>query len=118
MPDDPIGRCWYCGRDGLALTDEHVLSERNFGGKLIARRSVCQDCNSEVGKLERRLPQDHALYDLIAEHGDEFRPRLQAPIVDGVLADGTNVRVQRAGEIFRAVSREPRLVETRPDGTQ
>lgn len=113
-----MGRCWYCGQLGVTLTDEHVLSERNFGGKLIARKSVCAPCNSEIGKLERRLPQDHALYDLIAEHGSRFRPRLPAPIIDGILADGTEVRVQQRNGSYQAVSREPKKVETRGDGTE
>jgi hypothetical protein len=37
---------------GSAITREHVLSEANFGGRLISPGAACQPCNGLAGRVE------------------------------------------------------------------
>lgn len=113
------GRCWYCGNVGVALTDEHVLSEANFGGRLVARDAVCGRCNRMVGALERNITLDAFLAYLVGRHAPAYAPRNGPhPMAKGVLEDGTNVRVAFTPDGPRIASRRPRRSEVRADGTE
>jgi len=73
------GRCWYCGNVGVALTDEHVLSEANFGGRLVARDAVCGRCNRIVGALERNITRDAFLAYLVGRHAPAYYGTTSSP---------------------------------------
>lgn len=45
-------RCWYCGAADVKWTREHILSEKNFGGRLVSPDAVCEACNGLAGKIE------------------------------------------------------------------
>lgn len=47
----PVGRCIYCYRTGVALSDEHIVAYA-IGGKYILPKSTCKRCQKLTAKLE------------------------------------------------------------------
>lgn len=90
-------RCWFCGRADSALTDEHVLAEANFGGRLVTRRAICAPCNSTAGAIERQIAGRLHLAQLVAQHSHLWRSPAKGPRrpeADGSLASGAPARVR------------------------
>lgn len=110
-------RCWYCSRRDVELTDEHVLSQANFGGRLVTRRAVCQSCNGTVGKLERQMSRSAFLAEYIGRDRLLFSPPLPKPEAEGVTG-GAEVRLRYGPAGATVSSRKPRLVECEDDGTE
>ena len=46
-----VNQCIYCGRKGVTLSDEHIISVA-IGGKWILPKSSCKRCSKITGKLE------------------------------------------------------------------
>lgn len=109
-------RCWYCSRSDRDLTNEHVLSQANFGGRLVSRRAVCQPCNGLVGRLEREIVSGPFLSEYVGRDRDLFNPRLREPEVQGT-AEGAELRVRLGTQGARVSSRVPRQLEAGADGT-
>lgn len=114
-----IERCWYCGRDGQQLTDEHVLSEKNLGGRLVAPRAICQPCNSKAGELEDQLARSFGVAELVGRYGKIINPRRPPrPQTDGIYPDRGEVTVQYGTDGLAVADMKPRHVGTDPDGTE
>jgi hypothetical protein len=114
-----VGRCWYCSGEDLPLTDEHVLSEANFGGRLISHDRVCSPCNGIIGKLEREIAAGAFLAERIGRDRHLFAPRdLPTPSTGGVLRDHAEVRVQFGPTGPAVISRRPRKIGEQDDGTE
>lgn len=92
-----VGRCWFCSCSNLELTDEHILSERSFGSRLVSKSAVCAPCNSKAGKLEMSIASRPLLAELVGKHSTAYGRPLR-PQADGYLADGQPVRVRFAEE--------------------
>jgi hypothetical protein len=110
-------RCWYCGESGLKLTREHVLSEKHFGGRLIAPDIVCQPCNSLAGRVEALVAE----HPFVSEAAAEFKTGPGAkpyPQSNAVLPDGARVQVERRPGGTQIIDFRPRQIDTDPDGTQ
>lgn len=45
----PVGRCIYCGRSDIPLSDEHTLPD-GMGGKQILPQASCSDCQKIVNE--------------------------------------------------------------------
>lgn len=104
-------RCWFCGRAGLRLTDEHVLSEANFGGRLVAPKRVCQPCNGKAGELERQITTVPPLIQFAGEAAGELRPsKPRFPQAEAILQDGARGRAKITPEGARVISFEPRKI--------
>lgn len=113
-----IGRCWYCGREDQALTDEHVLSAKNLGGRLVAPDAVCQECNSNAGELEDQLARSVGVAELVGRHGAVISPRRPPrPQTDGIFPDRGEVTVQYGRGGLAVRNMKPRQISTDPDGT-
>lgn len=91
------------------MTDEHVLSEDNFGGRLIAPKRVCEECNREAGKLEREIASRPPLAEYVSRHAPLFNPR-QRPEAEGRLDDGAKIRAKWTPQGAIIKQRLPRLV--------
>lgn len=48
---EPIGKCIYCGRNSLQLSDEHIIAEA-IGGNFILPKASCHRCSKITTKLE------------------------------------------------------------------
>ena len=113
-----IGRCWYCGREGRRLTDEHVLSAKNLGGRLVARKAICQACNSKAGELEDQLARSVGVAELVGHHGAVISSRRPPrPQTDGIYPDGGEVTVEYGPGGLAVRNMKPRHVSTDLDGT-
>lgn len=110
-------RCWYCGGSGLALTREHVLSEANFGGRLISPNAVCGPCNRLAGKLEAMVAEHPFVADAVAAFMTEPRQK-RFPQSKAVLADGAKVHVERRRTGVEVLAFTPRHIGTDADGTE
>lgn len=112
-------RCWYCGGEGLRLTDEHVLSEKNFGGRLVAPKAICQPCNSKAGALEDQLARSAGVAELVGRYGRVVNARRPPqPQTDGIYADRGEVTVAYGSDGLAMRSMKPRRIDTDPDGTE
>ena len=49
----PVGRCIYCGRDDLPLTDEHIVPY-GLGGQVILPDASCKPCAHITGAVVER----------------------------------------------------------------
>jgi hypothetical protein len=47
----PVGKCIYCGRNSLQLSDEHIIAEA-IGGNVILPKASCHRCSKITTKLE------------------------------------------------------------------
>lgn len=90
-----IGHCIICHRDNVEMSDEHVIPDA-IGGYYHLYK-VCKDCNSKLGdKVDSQL-----LKHLVIK-GARYKKKLAGktnkipnPLLgDGVLDDGTRVRVE------------------------
>jgi hypothetical protein len=110
-------RCWYCGESGLQLTREHVVSEKHFGGRLVAPDTVCQPCNSIAGRVEFLVAQHPFVSNAVAEFmsgpGAKKYPQSSA-----VLPDGACVQVEKRPNRTEIIDVRPRQIHIDPDGTQ
>lgn len=104
-------RCWFCGELDLPLTDEHVLSQENFGGRLEASRRVCAPCNREAGRLEHLVATTPPLVQYVGKAATALRPkRPRFPEMEAILPDGARGRAALTPEGTRIVSWEPRQI--------
>ncbi len=117
MPPRPHSRCWYCGASGLTLTREHVLSEKHFGGRLVAPDTVCQPCNSLAGRVEILVAEHPLVSEAVAEFMTGPRGK-QYPQSKAVLPDGACVQVERRPNRTEIINVRPRQIDTDPDGTE
>jgi hypothetical protein len=110
-------RCWYCGVSGTPLTREHVLSEKHFGGRLIAPGTICKPCNSLAGRVEGLVAQHPFVSEAVAEFmtgpGGKRYPQSKA-----VLPDGACVQVERRPNRTEIIDVRPRQIDTHADGTE
>lgn len=114
-----IGRCWYCGATDITLTDEHVLSEKNFGGRLVAPKAICQPCNSVSGELEDQLARSVGVAELVGRYGNLIKPRrAPRPQTRGILADRREVTVEYGPDGLAVRDMKPRPLSPDPDGTE
>ena len=112
-------RCWFCGREDVRLTDEHVLSQANFGGRLVAPNAICERCNSRSGELEDQLARSVGVAERVGLCGDVIdRRRPRRPQTDGVLRDGNQVTVEFGSGGLAVRDMKPRLIATDADGTE
>jgi hypothetical protein len=101
----------------VPLTIEHVLSQKNFGGRLVSPDAVCKPCNGLAGSIESMV----AAHPFVAEAVAKFRttPGGKAfPQSRGVLPDGAKVHVELRPTHTEIVAYTPRHVSTDPDGTE
>ena len=104
-------RCWFCGEPDLPLTDEHVLSQRNFGGRLVAPCRVCEGCNRKAGQLEHLVATTPPLVSYAGKAATALRPERQRfPEMDAILPDGARGRAALTPQGTRIVSWEPRQI--------
>lgn len=89
----------------MPLTDDHVLSEANFGGRLVASKRVCQPCNSKAGKLESQIVTVPPLVTFAAEAARELGRGY--PEADAILQDGARGRAEITAEGARHHLRAP-----------
>jgi hypothetical protein len=54
----PVGRCVYCGKSDLPLSDEHAIPYA-LGGKLVLRAASCGECAKVTSTLELHLLRGH-----------------------------------------------------------
>jgi hypothetical protein len=114
-----LGRCWYCAEDDVDLTDEHVLSEANFGGRLVAPDAVCQRCNSKAGELENLLAGSVGVAELVGRHGRLInRRKPPRPQTDGIYDDRAEVTVRHDAGGLSVQNMKPRRIGVDPDGTE
>jgi hypothetical protein len=108
-------RCWYCGVPGRELTKEHVLSEKHFGGRLVAPKTVCEECNRLAGQIEVMVAEHPFVAEAVAEfisgRGGKGYPQSRA-----VLPDGAQAQVERRPGGTEIVHLQPRRIRTDPDG--
>lgn len=111
-----VGRCWFCGAAGLSLTDEHVLSQSNFGGRLVAPKRVCRPCNGKAGNLERQIVTVPPLISFAGDAAHELRPsKPRYPEARAIHPDGARGRAELTPEGARIVSWEPRQIGVEGD---
>lgn len=100
----------------MTLTREHVLSDKHFGGRLIASDTVCQPCNSLAGGIEALVAEHPFVAEAVARFrtacGGKRYPQSQA-----VLPDGAHAQVERRPSGIEIIDFQPRQIGTDPDGT-
>ena len=98
------------------LTREHILSEKHFGGRLVAPDTVCKPCNSLAGRVEGLVAEhpfiSEAVVEFMAHAGGKRYPQSKA-----VLPDGALVHVERRPGATKVIAVTPRQVGVDPDGT-
>jgi hypothetical protein len=101
----------------MPLTREHVLSEKNFGGRLIAPDTICKQCNSLAGRVEALVSEHPFVSEAIAKFmvypGGKRYPQSKA-----VLADGAHVQVERRHNGTEIIAVRPQQIDIDPDGTE
>ena len=93
------GRCILCRRDGLEMSDEHVISDAIGGYYHIY--SVCKECNSRLGSKVDKYLLDNWLtvvkrneYHMAGKTGVVPHPLMG----EGVLENGQKVRMEKDKE--------------------
>lgn len=111
-------RCWFCGEVKSSLTNEHVLSENNFGATLVAPKAICASCNSASGEVELLVAGGAWVSEAVVEFrtGSATRPRAY-PQVQGRTSDGATVHVQEHSGGKDVIALVPRQIATDGDGT-
>ncbi len=56
----PVGKCIYCGRNDVPLSDEHIVPY-GLSGKFILRKASCQSCSEKTSLVERRVLRNHLI---------------------------------------------------------
>lgn len=106
------GRCWFCSGTDLPLTDEHVLSEANFGGRLIAKSAVCSPCNRSAGELERQIASRPPLAEYVAIHSRRWRNKPKRSGVDVLTGSGLWGRGQYTETGLEVIGIKPQAGQT------
>jgi hypothetical protein len=110
-------RCWYCGAADVERTREHILSEKNFGGRLVSPDAVCKSCNGLAGKIEAMVAGHPWVAEAVAQYmtgpGGKAFPQSRA-----VLPDGAKAQVERRPSGVEVLSFTPRQLGTDDDGTE
>ena len=77
------GVCIYCGRDGIELTDEHVVPF-SLGGRHVLVEASCHRCADITKKFEQKVARDlwgdaRASYNAPTRHKKERKKRIYLP---------------------------------------
>jgi hypothetical protein len=90
------------------LTNEHVLSRANFGGRLVAPKRVCESCNSEAGGLEDKILTVPPLIEFVGVAARELGRGY--PEAEAILQDGARGRAEITPDGTRVISFKPRKI--------
>lgn len=77
---EPVGRCIYCGKENIPLSDEHIIPF-GLGGQFILPESSCKECAAITGKFEgvvqRTIYGDFRMRNRLPTRRKNERPKLR-----------------------------------------